>query len=202
MKWWYADEEERTMEFDKSKVFTALNADELKPGDKVIVADTLSVLKQRVRVQEGKDIVVLQKINGEDWGRRFGFSMSDYALAYLVERPESCATCAHNLYCFDVKNQSSYHRNICKCTEWERPEVQKKYKAEEKMKDWIFTSEGQLPEKKELNVSDRVVVAVEGFPYVSVGYYDYEAESWFIDGAEYPAAVYAWLDCKPPKVEA
>jgi len=34
------------MEFDKSKVYTALNADELEPGDVVFVADTLAELKQ------------------------------------------------------------------------------------------------------------------------------------------------------------
>jgi len=34
------------MEFDKSKVYTTLNADELKIGSKVIVADDLGTLKQ------------------------------------------------------------------------------------------------------------------------------------------------------------
>lgn len=33
------------MDFDKSKVYTALNADELKLGSKVIVADDLKTLK-------------------------------------------------------------------------------------------------------------------------------------------------------------
>ena len=86
-------DKERKMEFDKSRVFTALNADELRAGDKVIVADQLSVLKQRVQEGKKESAVVLQKINGEDWGRRFGFKMSDFALAYLVERKENCLKC-------------------------------------------------------------------------------------------------------------
>ena len=36
------------MEFDKSKIYTAANADELKIGSKVVVADTLEDLKQCV----------------------------------------------------------------------------------------------------------------------------------------------------------
>lgn len=34
------------MDFDKSKVYTTLNADELKVGSKVIVAYTLGALKR------------------------------------------------------------------------------------------------------------------------------------------------------------
>ena len=36
------------MEFDKNKVYTALNADELKVGSKVIVANYLESLKAQV----------------------------------------------------------------------------------------------------------------------------------------------------------
>ena len=89
-------EKERTMEFDKSRVYTAVNADELRAGDKVIVADQLYVLKQRVQECKENSAVVLQKINGEDWGRRFGLTMSDFALAYLVERAENCTNCIHD----------------------------------------------------------------------------------------------------------
>ena len=88
------------MEFDKTRCYSALNADELRAGDKVIVADQLSVLKQRVREGKEDSAIVLQRINGEDWGRRFGFTMSDYALAYLVERKENCTNC-HYAYLKD-----------------------------------------------------------------------------------------------------
>ena len=37
------------MKFDKSRVYTALNADELKVGSKVIVADSVRALKNAVK---------------------------------------------------------------------------------------------------------------------------------------------------------
>ena len=36
------------MEFDKSRVYTALNADELKIGSKVLVSNCISTLKDQV----------------------------------------------------------------------------------------------------------------------------------------------------------
>lgn len=36
------------MKFDISRVYTAVNADELKAGDKVIVADTIEILKEKI----------------------------------------------------------------------------------------------------------------------------------------------------------
>ena len=40
---------EKKMEFDKSRCYSAINADELRAGDKVCVADTLMGLENRVR---------------------------------------------------------------------------------------------------------------------------------------------------------
>ena len=40
------------MEFDKSRVYTALNADELKIGSKVILGNTLSELKEAVETEK------------------------------------------------------------------------------------------------------------------------------------------------------
>lgn len=74
------------MEFDKSRVYTVVNADELKVGSKIIVADDITHLKSFV-----KDEVIrtLEDIRDEDYDFRFvtngGIS---YALAYLVEEPE------------------------------------------------------------------------------------------------------------------
>lgn len=88
------------MEFDKSRVFTALNADELKPGDKVIVADDLMTLKRRVKlVDDDKRLVVeLSHIDGEGSSARFDVWHQDlyggsHALAYLVERARNCTNC-------------------------------------------------------------------------------------------------------------
>lgn len=57
----------------------------------------------------------------------------------------------------------------------------------------------ELPEKQEMGVSDRVVVAVSGYNTVDIGYYDYELEAWFVDGNRYPVPVYAWMEVKPPR---
>lgn len=74
------------MEFDKSRVYTALNADELKVGSRVIVADTLSGLKQAV---EEETIRTLKSVSGENYGCRFLASNGvGYFLAYLVSEPE------------------------------------------------------------------------------------------------------------------
>ena len=78
------------MEFDKSKVYTALNADELKVGSKVIIADTLECLKSRVRENDTSNYSGrLLSVFPEDCQYRFQFEDENkYALAYLVEEPE------------------------------------------------------------------------------------------------------------------
>ena len=74
------------MEFDKSKVYTALNADELKVGSKVILADDLSWLK--VCVHYGDGIVPLVAVKSEEYNERFFDGDEFYNFAYLVEPPE------------------------------------------------------------------------------------------------------------------
>lgn len=77
------------MEFDKSKIYTAANADELKVGSRVIVADTLKDLKNKVEM--GGYVTKLLSIETDDVEYRFcidgGLGDSMYALAYLVEEP-------------------------------------------------------------------------------------------------------------------
>ena len=76
------------MEFDKSKVYSAVNADELHEGDKVIVAYSLSYLKHCVECDECMDEIV--SILSDDNQNRFLISGSrTFALAYLVERAET-----------------------------------------------------------------------------------------------------------------
>jgi hypothetical protein len=69
------------MNFDKSKVYTAVNAEELKVGSKVIVADNLSVLKEDIT-----NLRLIKVIKPECYEHRFlcddGYS---YAFAYLIE---------------------------------------------------------------------------------------------------------------------
>ena len=73
------------MEFDKSKVYTALNADELKIGSKVIVADDIASLRDRVK--EDKDIVTLEMVRPEWFESRFEDDTCYWTLAYLVSEP-------------------------------------------------------------------------------------------------------------------
>ncbi len=81
---------------------------------------------------------------------------------------------------------------------WYENEEEPKTKKEIDM-NWNY--EG-LPEKQEMGVSDRVVVAVKGYNTVDVGYFDWELNAWFVDGNRYPVPVYAWMEVKPPREEA
>ena len=78
------------MEFDKSRVYTSLNVDELKPGSKVICAFTISGLKERV--EEGEQITEVYEILPEAVEYRikvyYGDTFFCYSLAYLVAEPE------------------------------------------------------------------------------------------------------------------
>ena len=77
------------MEFDKSRVYTAVNADELEIGSKVILSDTLSELKKAVEIESKWAIQNLAIIHGEDVVCRFTGDKyhSGYTLAYLIEPP-------------------------------------------------------------------------------------------------------------------
>ena len=72
------------MEFDKSRVYTAVNADELKIGSKCVLADTIQELKER------KYIDTLVGVADESHACRFvseHWNGWEYALAYLIEPP-------------------------------------------------------------------------------------------------------------------
>ena len=73
------------MKFDVSRVYSAVNADELKVGSKVIVADNLEELK--AKVEQGTEPVILQGIEPDDRLYRFVTLYPRNALAYLVEAP-------------------------------------------------------------------------------------------------------------------
>ena len=75
------------MKFDKTRVYTALNADEVKVGSKGYFADSISELKRKV--SEGDEPLTLVKICGEEAAVRFTtLSASVYLLFYLVEEPK------------------------------------------------------------------------------------------------------------------
>jgi len=76
------------MEFDKSRVYTALNADEVKPGSKVFVADDLYTLRQIVEDNTEEYSETLNAVNPDDCTYRFDTdASSNYALCYLVSEP-------------------------------------------------------------------------------------------------------------------
>lgn len=75
------------MKFDKTRVYTALNADEVKVDSKGYFADSISDLKRKV--DEGDEPLTLVKICGEEAAVRFTtLSASVYLLFYLVEEPK------------------------------------------------------------------------------------------------------------------
>lgn len=81
------------MIFDKTKVYTAVNADELKVGDKVYIADNLYDLKYDV--ENDCNLAVIVDIYDCTFNERFKIKFccnenpdcyAEYSLAYLVER--------------------------------------------------------------------------------------------------------------------
>lgn len=70
------------MEFDKSRVYTVVNANELEAGDLVIVGDTMAML--RFRASEETHLAFLCKVESDDCSGRFLIDTKRYPLAYLV----------------------------------------------------------------------------------------------------------------------
>ena len=88
------------MEFDKSRVYTALNADELKAGDKVIGGNTLADLKYKVGIETIDTIL--------DEGETYRFTTKEgekWLMVLLVERKENCTNCEY----------SNLHKNLLYC---------------------------------------------------------------------------------------
>lgn len=76
------------MEFDKSRVYTALNAEELKIGSKCIFADTICSLREQVQRKNYEDsIFLLRSIRGDDSTYRFDDGERRFSFVYLIEPP-------------------------------------------------------------------------------------------------------------------
>lgn len=82
------------MTFDKNKIYTSVNADELKVGSKVYVADSLADLQKRISDDCKFQIHTIVKILPPDNNPRFK-AMSDtgtvmyWHFVYLIEEPDS-----------------------------------------------------------------------------------------------------------------
>ena len=76
------------MKFDKSRVYTAVNADELKVGSKCLFADTVKSLKEIVQYDDPGDYVetFYGLYDGLDDVRFWGESYC-YTYAYLIDPP-------------------------------------------------------------------------------------------------------------------
>ena len=103
------------MEFQKERVFTALNADELKIGSKVICANTLDFLRRKVNKDE--DITEVKEIRAECDERRFRTEYSGlWPLAYLVSEPElNWIVYLHR----GPSNPEDYYLTSCRNDVWE-----------------------------------------------------------------------------------
>lgn len=79
------------MEFDKSRVYTAVNADELPIGSKCVFTDDLRELRRLVSIEATSQVLIA--IKGESYKYRFEQAKADcmrdslFALAYLIEPP-------------------------------------------------------------------------------------------------------------------
>ena len=74
------------MEFDKSKVYTAVNADELKIGSRCIFADTVRGLRRKV--EEDTDCVeTFYRLYNNGVDDLFVGNNFTYCYAYLIEPP-------------------------------------------------------------------------------------------------------------------
>ena len=77
------------MEFDKSRVYTAVNAEELKIGSKCIFADTIHALREKVGSDSAqRSVYVLRAVrNGREKERFEEDDGVTYLLAYFIEPP-------------------------------------------------------------------------------------------------------------------
>ena len=76
------------MEFDKSRVYTAVNADELKVGSKVICADTVKALRKKVQADDYAQYVQpFIRLYDNGYDVQFLADCYTYNYAYLIEPP-------------------------------------------------------------------------------------------------------------------
>ena len=78
------------MEFDIKRVYTAVNADELKVGSKVICATCLANLKEYVADYFAgcENTCIITSILDDAYGDRFECSKYHSPLVYLISEPE------------------------------------------------------------------------------------------------------------------
>lgn len=123
------------MEFDRSKVYTALNADELKIGSKVFVADNLATLKEYVDSE--RSMATIKHIANDSQEHRFIVQFDSdpntcaWSFVYFISEPEEKNWIAYLRRRKGVKPYLTCCRSDC----WE--EVQKDFGAKTKLFEGI-----------------------------------------------------------------
>lgn len=74
------------MEFDKSRVYTAVNADELQRGSKCVFADTVKGLRRRVE-EDANCVETFYRLYNNGCDDLFVGNDCAYCYAYLIESP-------------------------------------------------------------------------------------------------------------------
>lgn len=121
------------MEFDKSRVYTSLNADEVKVGSKCIFAQSLYGLRENVKDEKYDK---LMEIRSDDNSYRFVNTRNgSYLFAYLIEEPEEKKLLWTDLKVgdvirskdgnetamvtrVDIEDKSGYERHVYAGDEW------------------------------------------------------------------------------------
>ena len=106
------------MTFDKNKIYTSLNADEVKVGSKGYFADSITELKNKIKDEEFSEV---GKVYTENNVYRFSDSNGlDYSLFYLVEEPAEdkyrpYETTDEMIEDFKERAKKHYNANFFKC---------------------------------------------------------------------------------------
>ena len=83
------------MIFNPAKVYTQLNAEDLKIGSQIVVANNLYDLRSFIESYSSFDeAMTLSRIMPETWERRFALNpqidaKNTFALAYLISEPNT-----------------------------------------------------------------------------------------------------------------
>ena len=108
------------MEFLTERCYTALNADELKFGSKVICAFSIAQLKERV--EKGERISEVRQILSEDVEQRikvyYNESYMSYPFAYLVSTPKEKNWIVY-LHRGSSNPKDYYYLTACRSDRWE-----------------------------------------------------------------------------------
>lgn len=155
------------MEFDKSRCYSAINADELHVGDKVINAQHLGNLKYQVS-QKDYRVWTIKEIKEDIYSNRFVTDDGAFPLVYLIERAENCTNCElcertnasddEEYECSPKGYIGDKERaKICRCLEWKsktEQKVEKQYRpfvnTDELIKVWC--EKGGKWQKRELTM--------------------------------------------------